>query len=318
MEICKLAVQNPGPCNFPRAFDAHKHLKPCQFRCFSSSDGKIYSSPVANRMFIFGVGFVGKFFAAQLKKEGWDISGTCQSITKKKELENMGLETYLFNAESEDFKCLTSLQDTSHLLISIPPILGLGDPLLGLHQDLLLSKLSNGNLQWLCYLSTTSVYGDSGGAWVDENYPVRASSESAKASALDTIIKQQPLSKNQRKRDSTNYTSRIHVADICQALTASMNRPSSSGVYNIVDDDPAARAEVFVFAKELVKEKWPSKIAENISSPVATTLQKKDDLKGEKRVCNALMKRALMINLLHPTYRSGLRSIAESLHNPFH
>ncbi|XP_068637778.1 uncharacterized protein [Aristolochia californica] len=262
----------------------------------------------------------------------------------------MGLETYLFNAESEDFKCLTSLQDTSHLLISIPPILGLGDPLLGLHQDLLLSKLSNGNLQWLCYLSTTSVYGDSGGAWVDENYPVRASSESAKArlaaeegwldlgyalgipayvfrlggiygpgrSALDTIIKQQPLSKNQRKRDSTNYTSRIHVADICQALTASMNRPSSSGVYNIVDDDPAARAEVFVFAKELVKEKWPSKIAENISSPVATTLQKKDDLKGEKRVCNALMKRALMINLLHPTYRSGLRSIAESLHNPFH
>ncbi|KAG9449758.1 hypothetical protein H6P81_009723 [Aristolochia fimbriata] len=350
MEICMISGQCPGPCVFPPTFDAHRQLKLRQFCCCYSSDGKTHSSPVASRMFIFGVGFVGKFFAAELKMEGWDISGTCTSVSKKKELQHMGLETFLFNAEDHDLNCLPRLQDTSHLLISIPPISGLGDPLLGLYRDLLRSKLSNGKLQWLSYLSTTSVYGDTGGAWVDENCPVKASSESAKArlvaeegwlelgralgvpayvfrlggiygpgrSAVDTIIKQQTLTKNQRNRESTKFTSRVHVADICQVLKACINKPSlSGGVYNVVDDDPTPRVEVFEFAREMLKEKWPGEMAKSLPSPVTDFIHKKDDYKGEKRVSNALMKRELGIKLLHPTYRSGLRSIAESLHNPF-
>ncbi|XP_050206106.1 uncharacterized protein LOC126655828 isoform X2 [Mercurialis annua] len=150
---------------------------------------------------------------------------------------------------------LSTLKSYTHLLVSIPSVVGVGDPLLQ-HEELLRSTLMDGNLQWLCYLSSTSVYGDYGGAWVDEDYPTSPTSESAKSrlaaeagwlklgaslgistqvfrlggiygpgrSAVDTTIKQEPFSRSQKMRISKKYTSRVHVDDICQALKASINR----------------------------------------------------------------------------------------------
>ncbi|KAK1324836.1 hypothetical protein QJS10_CPA01g01230 [Acorus calamus] len=76
-------------------------------------------------------------------------------------------------------------------------------------------------------------------------------------SALDTIIKQESLSKAQRIRESKQYTARIHVADIYQAIEASFNIQSSRKIYNIVDDNPAPRDEVFAFARASIEARWP-------------------------------------------------------------
>ncbi|XP_038715929.1 protein YeeZ [Tripterygium wilfordii] len=293
-----------------------------------------------NRMFVLGMGFVGQFFAQELKNNGWIVSGTCTSVAKKKELEDRGFDVHVFDSNEPDLSALNTLKYYTHLLVSVPPVVGIGDPVLQ-HKQLLRSTLMDGNLQWLCYLSSTSVYGDSGGAWVDEDYPESPTSESAKLrllaeegwlnlaydlglsmqvfrlggiygpgrSAVDTIIKREALSEGQKKRTTKKFTSRVHVEDIIQALKASINIPSTGRIYNIVDDDPAPREEVFAYASKLVGKKWPAQIQQNTSGRAELLTQKH----GEKRVSNARMKKELGVRLLHPSYRSGLQSIINQM-----
>ncbi|XP_072985832.1 uncharacterized protein [Typha latifolia] len=299
-----------------------------------------------SRMFVFGTGFVGRYVSERLIQEGWEVSGTCTSAAKKKELEDMGVGAFVFDARNSKLTDLHALQHATHLLISIPTMAGIGDPLLFLHEDLE-STLRQGNLQWLCYLSSTSVYGDCGGAWVDEENAawcdfIRSSFvQSAKLrytaekgwlqlanqlglsayifrlggiygpgrSALDTIIRRKSLSEGQTLRESRYYTARIHVADIYRAIKASMNAPLSRKVYNVVDDDPAPRAEVFAFAQTLIERKYPDMIRNLRVAALPDTRSTSENTSDEKRVSNARLKDELGVTLLYPTYRSGLHSI---------
>ncbi|KAF9591741.1 hypothetical protein IFM89_006087 [Coptis chinensis] len=136
--------------------------------------------------------------------------------------------------------------------------------------------------------------------------------------ALDTILKQRSLTDSQRLRGARQYTSRVHVADICEALRASIRKPSSGRIYNIVDDDPASRAEVFAFAHTLIEKKWPGQIKTRNYSDMLGSSSQAQVLPGQKRVSNALLKNELGVQLFHPTYRSGLESIIKSMENPFH
>jgi len=89
-----------------------------------------------------------------------------------------------------------------------------------------------------------------------------------------------------------------------------------SEVYNIVDDDPAPREEVFEYTMKLVEEKWPGVKLQSVEQ------RQKEwsnvNPKGDKRVCNARMKRELRVQLLFPDYKSGLKSIIDQIQNPFH
>ncbi|XVE56096.1 hypothetical protein DITRI_Ditri03aG0209800 [Diplodiscus trichospermus] len=301
-----------------------------------------------NRMFILGMGFVGQFFAQELLNEGWIVSGTCTSTKKRNQLEQKGFDVHLFDAYQPEMSTMNILKCYTHLLVSIPPVGGVGDPMLQ-HGELLSSMLMESNLQWLCYLSSTSVYGDCGGACVDEDYPPSPTTESAKLrlvaeqgwldlardigikaqvfrlggiygpgrSAVDAIIKQEPLSESQKRRVSKQFISRVHIADICQALKASIQMRLSRRIYNIVDDDPAPRQEVFTYALDLIEKKWPSLIKESTSPERAELFVEKATSRGEKKVSNARMKKELAVQLLYPSYRSGLQSIIDQMENPF-
>uniref|UniRef100_A0A0E0JGN8 NAD-dependent epimerase/dehydratase domain-containing protein n=1 Tax=Oryza punctata TaxID=4537 RepID=A0A0E0JGN8_ORYPU len=319
--------------------------------------------PRPGHMLVLGTGFVGRYVSQRLLAQGWRVSGTCTSAAKKTELEMLGMDASVFDATSNrcwffllSCSCsfefymiavvyvnysLTNLQplrEATHLLISIPPIPGIGDPLLSSHSDLQ-TTLSDSNLQWLCYLSSTSVYGDCGGVWVDEDHTVNPKSESAKLryaaekgwlnviddldlsafifrlggiygpgrSAVDTIAKSKSLSRSQKLRESKQYTARIHVADIYQAILASMSIRSARRIYNVVDDDPAPRSEVFAFARSLVERKHPGLIMDSVVPATQDRI-----VAAEKRVCNARLKEELGVRLLHPTYKSGLQSILDS------
>lgn len=295
-------------------------------------------------MFFLGIGFVGQFFAQELKNQGWVVSGTCTSMAKKNRLEERGLNAYLFDANEPELETLKTLKYCTHLLVSIPPVVEIGDPMLQ-YEELLRSRLMDGNLQWLCYLSSTSVYGECGGVWVDEDFPASPTNELSKLrlaaeegwlnlghdlglsahvfrlggiygpgrSAIDTIIKQEALSEGQRMRVSKQYTSRVHVADICQALKATMYKPFSRKIYNVVDDEPAPREEVFAFARDLVERKWPGMIKHSTSLDEGEPCVEKGSSRGSKRVSNARMKKELGVRLLHPDYRSGLQSIIDQM-----
>ncbi|MQL82618.1 hypothetical protein Taro_015113 [Colocasia esculenta] len=268
-------------------------------------------APEGKRMFVFGMGFVGRYVAGRLREEGW-------------------------------WKHLNALQHATHLLISIPPISDLGDPLLFL-QEGLLDMLSSGKLQWLGYLSSTSVYGDHGGAWVDEDFQAKPIVQAAKARLaaeqgwldlghdLGTSAyvfrlggiygpgrSQEALSKYQKMRRSRKYTARVHVADIYQAINASFAGPLTGRVYNVVDDDPAPRSEVFAFAEELIEEKWPGIIIKRNTPMETVEIEMREaDAKAEKRVSNARLKKELGVGLIHSSYKSGLRSILDSMESSF-
>ncbi|KAJ1408022.1 hypothetical protein SESBI_23876 [Sesbania bispinosa] len=286
------------------------------------------------RMFILGMGFVGQTFARKLQNQGWVVSGTCTTHVKKQQLEDMGFhsEYPTTTEELHSFSCFYS------------PVMGIGDPMLQ-HEELIRSSLVNGGLQWLCYLSSTSVYGDCDGELVDENSPTNPENELAKLrltseegwsnlahylgvspllfrlggiygpgrSAIDSIIKQKPLSESQKRRKYRKYTSRVHVEDICQALMATINAPSPREVYNIVDDDPAPREEVFEYARKLVEKKWPGLHLQPLEQKDHCSIVNQ---RGEKRVSNARMKKELGVKLLYPDYRSGLQSVIDQIESP--
>lgn len=87
-------------------------------------------------------------------------------------------------------------------------------------------------------------------------------------------------------------------------------------VYNIVDDDPAPREEVFEYARKLVEKKWPGLNLQPLEQKDRSIVETRN-LKGEKRVSNARMKSELGVQLLHPDYRSGLQSIIDQIESPF-
>ncbi|CAN7021564.1 hypothetical protein IGI04_022616 [Brassica rapa subsp. trilocularis] len=299
-----------------------------------------------NRMFVLGMGFVGGFFAEKLKEADWVVSGACRSDSKKEEWEKKGIDLHLFSADSPEWSLLETVKkDYTHLLVSIPPLADIGDPMLR-DVELVREKLSSGNLQWLCYLSSTSVYGDYGGAWVTEDHPPNPKTQSAKLrlaaeegwlslgsdlgvsthvlrlggiygpgrSAIDTLLKRENLSESQLRRASRRFTSRVHVEDICQALQAAIEKPSSREIYNIVDDDPAPREEVFEYALEMIEKRWKRKIE---TKPFLYESREQSSLRGEKRVSNEHMKDKLGVKLLYPSYKLGLQSIGEKMDNPF-
>ncbi|KAI7744163.1 hypothetical protein M8C21_020781 [Ambrosia artemisiifolia] len=299
--------------------------KPSQLRLCPAASITNGNNKVQNRMFILGMGYVGEFVAQDLMNQGWVVSGTCTSPAKKEKLKKLGLDVHLFDANHPELEVINVMNQHTHLLVSIPPCKDIGDPMLQ-HGELLKSKLN-------------SVYGDCGGAWVDEIYQPKPSSELAKLrlaaeegwlnlgvglglaahvfrlggiygpgrSAIDTIMKPDPLSNVQRARSSKKFTSRVHVADISNALNACIHRPHP-GIYNIVDDDPASRIQVFSYAHELINEKWPSRIKKMV---IDESRIEKGNLRGEKRVVNARMKKELGVRLIHPSYKTGLQSICE-------
>ncbi|KAL6562804.1 hypothetical protein OROHE_005391 [Orobanche hederae] len=294
-----------------------------------------------DQLFILGMGFVGKFFSADLKIKRWLVSGSCTSVGKKKKLEELGYSAYVFDANDPRDEVLEAVKNHTHLIVSIPPLKGVDDP------GLLESALKGGRLRWLAYLSSTSENPHSKHASSPGSYPAKPESEAARArlaaeeqwlcfgqnlgiaahvfrlggiygpgrSAVDTILKQGPMSKGQKARSSKTYTSRVHATYICQALNASISNPSAGKIYNIVDDDPAPREEVFEFARKLVEEKLPGHGKQDVYAEGAESSisEKPQPPKAEKRVSNAHLKEELGVHLLHPTYRSGLGGIVEEM-----
>ncbi len=280
------------------------------------------------RLFCFGLGFSAAGLTRHGRGAGWHIAGTTRSVEKCRALRAAEVDAHLFDdGRPLDAAGLAALADARFALISVPPG-DTGDLVLAQHGDAL---ARHGTLTWLGYLSTTGVYGDHGGGWVDETTPLaptgprqaaRAEAERAwldlgaakgipvhifrlagiygpGRSALDTV-----RAGRARRIDKPGQVfSRIHVDDIAQCLAASMARPNPGAIYNLCDDEPAPGHAVIAHACELLGTTPPPlvPIAEAALSPMAASFYA-----DNKRVRNTRMKRDLGIVLRHPTYRDGL------------
>jgi nucleoside-diphosphate-sugar epimerase len=270
-----------------------------------------------------GHGYSASFLARLLIPQGWEVIGTTRSPAKAAAFEAAGVAPLVWPADLGP-----ALERATHILASAAPDV-LGDPFLQA-----VPALAKAPAQWVGYLSTTAVYGDHQGAWVDEETPVNPQSDRAQYRVL---AEQQWLATGlpvhvfrlagiygpgrgpfEKVRNGTarrlikpgQVFSRTHVEDIAQVLEASIRHPNPGRVYNVCDDDPAPPEDVLTFAAELLGLPPPPEMdyATAELPPMVRSFYSES-----KRVRNRRIREELGVSLLYPDYRTGLAALANDL-----
>jgi len=283
------------------------------------------SSPMNRTLLSFGHGYSARALTRRLLDAGgWTIFGTTRSPDKAEALRAEGVNPILW----PDGDMRAALESATHILVSAGPD-GDGDPVLNHCREEIAAIAPR--LEWAGYLSTTGVYGDHQGDWVNEDTPLTPSTRRGKmrvaAEAAWRAVPGLPLHifrlagiygpgrgpfEKVRKGTARRIVkpgqvfSRIHVEDIAQVLEASIARPDPGAVYNLCDDDPAPPQDVIAFAAELLGLPAPPEVAFDQAemSPMARSFYAES-----KRVDNSRIKQDLGVRLIHPDYRSGLRAL---------
>jgi len=290
--------------------------------------------PVTPRLFCFGFGYSARALADRLRPRGWRIAGTTRDPGKQAALERLGVESVPFAGEGPLESAGTALAGTTHLLLSAPPSED-GDPVLRHHAEDLVALPG---LRWVGYLSTTGVYGDSAGGWVDEEAPVAPSGPRGRRRAeaeagwlalwrrhglpvhLFRLAGIYGPGRNQLEalRAGTakrivkpgQVFSRIHVEDIAAVLEASIDRPDPGRAYNVCDDLPDDPCRVVEEAARLLGVAPPPLTPFEAAdlSPMARSFYA-----DSRRVSNRRIREELGVALRYPTYREGLRALLQTL-----
>jgi len=274
----------------------------------------------------FGHGFSAVALAALLVPQGWRIIGTTRKAEKCEALRAAGVEPVLWDEDLSDH-----IATASHLLISAGPGPD-GDPVLNRYRDQIAARATA--FDWVGYLSTTGVYGDHQGGWVDEATPLTPSTKRGQlrveAEAAWQALPNLPLhifrlagiygpgrGPFAKVRNGTarriikegQVFSRIHVEDIAQVLEASINRPNPGAAYNLCDNDPAPPEDVIAYAAELLQMPVPEAVDFETAemTPMARSFYAES-----KRVRNDRIKDELGVVLKYPDYRSGLSALLKA------
>lgn len=282
------------------------------------------------RLFCFGYGFSASVLAARFLTQGWAVAGTTRKPEKLAALAAEGVEAFLFDRDRPLDDPAAALAGATHVLISAPPD-AQGDPVLDQHAaEILACK----GIEWLGYLSTTGVYGDRGGAWVDEDSALEPTGPRGERrlaaengwlalwrdhglpvhlfrlagiygpgrNALETVRR----GRAQRIDKPGQVFSRIHVEDIASVLEASIAAPNPGRAYNLCDDDPAPPEAVIAQACALLGVDPPPLVPFEAAelSDMARSFYR-----DNKRVSNARIKAELGVTLAYPDYKTGLKAL---------
>jgi nucleoside-diphosphate-sugar epimerase len=252
------------------------------------------------RLFIFGFGYSAKAISAAFTHAGWEVMST-------------GREGSMAFDDGDSVRL--ALSGASHVLSSVPPVVD-GDPVLNAYGADLRGK-------WLGYLSSTGVYGDAGGAWVDESAPIkgrRHSRNEADSEWLErgarvfrlpgiygpgrSMLERVKAGQAHRIDLPDQIFSRVHVADIARAVLAALEAPT--GAYNLSDDMPCGQNALVELACAMLGLPVPplQSLEEANLSPAALAFYAEN-----RRVSNGKAKRVLRWAPLFPTYREGLAAV---------
>ena len=279
----------------------------------------------------FGYGYCARALTPVLAAQGVQLTATCRDAAKAAALTAAGITPVPLDGSPLPAAALDGI---SHVLLSAAPG-DAGDPALPLLSAALADRADT--IGWLGYLSTTGVYGDHGGAWIDEATPpgplgARGQRRVDAEAAWDALAAAHNLplmhfrlagiygpGRNQlaalkngtaRRIDKPGQVfSRIHVDDIAAVLAASMHKPDAGRAYTLCDDAPAPPQDVVAFAAALLQMPPPPLVpfAEAELSPMARSFY------GEnKRLKNDRIKSELGVTLAYPDYRAGLTALFEA------
>lgn len=259
-------------------------------------------------MLILGLGYSGARIAAALRARGWRVTG----VRRQGDADTIGFD------EVEAVR--TAIAGATHILSSVPPTAD-GDPVLASHG----ATIAASPAEWVGYLSSTGVYGDTGGAWVDESAPTGGGRRGARARADAAWLCLRPDARvlrlpgiygpgrsaidrvregsARRIRMEGQVFSRIHVDDIAGGVIAALDGPP--GAYNLADDLPCPQNRVIEAACDLLGAPRPP-----LQTPDEAGLspQARAFYTENRRVANGKAKRLLGWRPRYPTYAEGLIS----------
>jgi nucleoside-diphosphate-sugar epimerase len=270
-----------------------------------------------NRLLIVGLGYTGTAIAGAASMAGFSVAGTMRTGAAG---------TIRFDA------ACTEIQSATHLLTTVGPDAS-GDPVLARYATTIATAP---NLRWIGYLSSTVVYGDRSGGWVDEATPVaptqargrrRVDAEDAWARfagrcAVDIFRLAGIYGPGRSAFDDLragrargiikpgHRFGRIHRDDIARAVVAAMrqDRPPGRRVLHLADDEPSESVVVVTEAAALLGIRQPPQIAFDDALPAMSPMARSFWAENRK-VSNAHTKAALGLEWLYPTFREGLRAI---------
>ncbi len=257
------------------------------------------------RLLVFGLGYTATRFADRLRGEGWQVVGTSRAGRA---------ETIAF---ADAARVRAEIAAATHILCSVPPADD-ADPVLAAYEGPIRERDC-----WTGYLSSTGVYGDTGGAWVDESAPVGAGRRWARAVADAAWLAlgarvfrlpgiygpgRSPLDRVRAGRAHRisapgQVFSRVHVDDIVSGVIAGLDGPA--GAYNLADDAPAPQNDVIAFAARLLGVAPPPFVPLERLSAAARGFYAEN-----RRVANGKAKRVLGWAPAFPDYRFGLRALS--------
>jgi nucleoside-diphosphate-sugar epimerase len=272
-------------------------------------------------LFCFGFGFSARALAKRLPGDQWIVTGTSRSDDGVAEIRALGFEAMRFDA------IMSFPNDITHIVTSVPPTSS-GDPVLSRFADDL-KRLAQ-QIEWCAYLSTTGVYGDHGGGWVDETSPLTPNTERGRkrvaaeqawqSSGLPVhifrlagiygpernVLENLKAGTAKRVIKQGQVFSRIHVEDIAGILLASIVKPNPGAAYNVADNMPCPPQDVVAHGAELLGIEPPPEIAfeDAALSPMGASF-----FADSKRVRNERVKQELGYSFKYPTYREGLKAL---------
>ena len=277
-------------------------------------------------LLIFGHGYTASALVDHLGTEDWEIFGTTRNVDTADLLKENNITPLMW---SDDTSIKSIIKRSNCILHSIAPT-EVEDPVYEKFAEDIIARSMN--LSWFGYLSTTSVYGNHDGQWVDEKTPVNPSGNRGllRVNAENTWARinnlplhifrlagiygegRSPLDKIRSGKAQLiskpgQFFSRIHVEDIAQVLKASIEMPNRGSIYNVCDDMPAAPDEVLAYAAKLLNYPEPPRInfEEAELSPMA-----KSFYSDNKRVNNHLIKNEFSLALKFPNFKAGLDALA--------
>ena len=220
-------------------------------------------------MLILGCGYIGRRLARRYLDCGDRVLGVVRSEQSATGLERAGIPACVCDLAVDDLSALP-LGGARVFHCAPPPIRGTED----LHTRRLVAAFARGgNPQRIVYLSTTGVYGDCGGAWVDETWPARPNAERAwrrwdaeerlrrwsRATGGELVVLRVagiygpgrlPLERIRRglplvREEEAPFSNRVHADDLVEACVAAMDRARAGGLYNVCDGNPTSMTDYF-------------------------------------------------------------------------
>lgn len=282
----------------------------------------------------FGLGYAAEHFVGNFGDGFARVIGTVRGAERAALLNTRfagRLKVLAFDGATPTPELQHAIGEADLALISIPQTES-GDPVLAAFGGAFVHARRLGAI---VYLSTVGVYGDHGGAWVDEETPPQPNSArardrlaaerawqqlGARSGASVAILRLAgiygpgrnalvQLMRGEARRivKPGQIFNRIHVADIAQAIDAALAQ-RANGVFNVADDEPSPPSDPIVFAAQLLGRAPPPEISFDQAAPTMSPLAL-SFWQECRRVKNDKLKRELGVTLRYPTYREGLRAL---------